>query len=216
MRADVVCHAILPLKPLLADGTLKWLLVRVWQLVAVEVIHISESLTTHVTAVILFHWFGGLLRNTLLLLVLHRGHYASACGCWRGGCSENTSYSSNVRRVSVILTGDSGYEWHHGGGCLCLLRPWNHLNASVARLVPPQVVAVPESLVAVATDERRLWFRLLFDHSDWRPTTSPTPSPTGHIVFKKFCSTDRGFLVQGNGEHWFLIRWLCSRIEQRQ
>ena len=77
--ADVVCHAILPLEPLLADGTLERLLIRVRQLVAVEVVHISEGLTTHVTAVILLHRFGGLLRDVLLLLVLHWGHDAGAC-----------------------------------------------------------------------------------------------------------------------------------------
>lgn len=81
MGADMVCHAILPLEPLLADGTLKRLLVRVRQLVAVKVIHISEGFTTHVTAMILFHWLGGLLRDALLLLVLHWGHDTSACGC---------------------------------------------------------------------------------------------------------------------------------------
>lgn len=80
MGADVVRHAILPLEPLLADGTLERLLVRVRQLVAVEVIHISEGLTAHVTAVILFHRLRGLLRDVLLLLVCHRRHDASACG----------------------------------------------------------------------------------------------------------------------------------------
>lgn len=81
MGADMVCHAILPLEPLLADGTLKRLLIRVRQLVAVEVVHISEGLTTHVTTMILFHWFGWLLRDALLLLVLHWGHDAGTCGC---------------------------------------------------------------------------------------------------------------------------------------
>lgn len=73
----MVCHAILSLEPLLADGTLERLLIRVRQLVAVEVVHISEGLTTHVAAVILFNRLGGLLRDALLLLVLHWGHDAS-------------------------------------------------------------------------------------------------------------------------------------------
>lgn len=71
MGADVVRHAILPFEPLLADGTLKWLLIRVGQFVAVEVIHISEGLTAHVTAMILFHRLGWFLRDALLMLVLH-------------------------------------------------------------------------------------------------------------------------------------------------
>lgn len=79
MGADMVCHAILPLESLLADGTLKWLLIRVRQLVAVEMIHIPEGLTTHVAAMIFFHWFGGLLRDALLMLGLHWGHDTGRC-----------------------------------------------------------------------------------------------------------------------------------------
>ena len=81
MGADMVCHAVLPLEPLLADRTLKWLLIRVRQFVAVEVIYISEGFTTHVATVIFFHWLGGLFRDALLLLVLHWGHDARTCGC---------------------------------------------------------------------------------------------------------------------------------------
>lgn len=102
--ADVVCHAILSLKPLMADGTLEGLLVRVRQLVAVEMVHVSKGLPTHVAPVVLLHWFGGFLRDTLLLLlvvvvlvlvlVLHWGHNAGGRG--RGGRSQDTSYSSNV------------------------------------------------------------------------------------------------------------------------
>lgn len=47
---------------------------------AIEVINISEGFTTHVTAMVLFHWLGGFLREVLLLLLLllmlHRGHDA--------------------------------------------------------------------------------------------------------------------------------------------
>lgn len=81
MGADMVCHAILPLKPLMTDWTLKWLLVRMRQFVAVEVVHIPEGLTTHVTAMIFFYWLGGLLKNALLLLVLHWCHNTSTCRC---------------------------------------------------------------------------------------------------------------------------------------
>lgn len=81
MGADMVSHAVLPLEPLLADGTLKRLLIGVRQLVAVEVIYISEGFTTHIAAMILFHWLGGLLGDALLLLVLNWGHDARTCGC---------------------------------------------------------------------------------------------------------------------------------------
>jgi len=81
MGANMICHAILPLEPLLADGTLKRLLIRVGQFVAIEMVNISKGLTTHVTAMILFYWLGGLLRDTLLMLVLYWGHYACTCGC---------------------------------------------------------------------------------------------------------------------------------------
>lgn len=78
--ADMVRHAVLPFEPLLADGTLERLLVRVRQLVAVEVVHVSEGLATHVTSVVLFHRLGGLLGDALLLLllVLHGRHDAGA------------------------------------------------------------------------------------------------------------------------------------------
>lgn len=96
MGTHMVGHAILPLEPLLTDGTLEGLLVRVRQLVAVEVVHVSEGLPAHVTAVVLLHWFGRLFRNTLLLLVMHAGHDARAYRHrWRS-CSQGTSYSCNV------------------------------------------------------------------------------------------------------------------------
>jgi hypothetical protein len=57
----------------------------------------------------------------------------------------------------------------------------------VAGFMPPQVITVSESFVAVATDKGCLGFRLLLDIGDRRTcaatTTSSTASTTGHIVF---------------------------------
>lgn len=139
VRAYVVGHAVLPLEPLLADGTLKWLLIWVRQLVAIEVINISEGFTTHVTAMVLFHWLGGFLREVLLLLLLlmlHRGHDAGTWRCRCGGCCQDASNGSDIWCVSTDLPGYRGYERNHCGGCLSFLRPWDHLYTCVARLVP--------------------------------------------------------------------------------
>lgn len=55
----------------------------------------------------------------------------------------------------------------------------------------PQVVAVAEGLVAVATDERCLAFVFLLYDRHWRTLASST----GHIVFEEICGTGRGLLV---------------------
>lgn len=56
MRAHMVTHAVLSLKALLADGTGEGLFVRVGQAVAVEMVHITESLPTSLAGMILLHW----------------------------------------------------------------------------------------------------------------------------------------------------------------
>lgn len=191
---------------------------------AVEVVDITEGLAAHVTAMVLFHRLGGLLGDALLLLVLvlvlvlHGGHDASARGRGGGGCGQDASYGGDVRGVPAVLPWYGGDERHHGGRRLHLFGPRHHLDAGVAGLMPPQVVAVPEGLVAVAADEGRLGFGLLLDYSDGGPSTASTssPSPAGHIVLEEFGGTYWGLLVQGNGQHWLLIRWLSSRVKEWQ
>lgn len=72
VRAYVVGHSVLPLKALLADWALKWLLVRMGQLVAIQVIDVTEGLAAHLAPVILLDRFGGFLGHILLLHVPHR------------------------------------------------------------------------------------------------------------------------------------------------
>lgn len=72
MRAYVVRHAVFPLESLLADWALEWFLVRVRQLVSVQVVDISEGLAAHLAAVVLLHRLGRLLGCTRLALC-HRG-----------------------------------------------------------------------------------------------------------------------------------------------
>lgn len=114
-------------------------------------IDVSEGLTAHVAAMVLFYWLWGLLGGGLLLC---SAHDTAPHGC--GGCGQDACHRSDIGRVSIVLTGDSGYKWHHGGRHLNLLRPGNHFDARVAGLVPPQVVAVSKSFTTVTTDEGRL------------------------------------------------------------
>lgn len=71
--ADMVGHPVLPFKALLADGTLEGLLIRVGQLVAVQVVHVAEGLAAHVAAVVFLDRFGRFLLDVLLRHVAHGG-----------------------------------------------------------------------------------------------------------------------------------------------
>ena len=93
-------HAVLPLEPLLADGALERLLVRVRQLVAVQVVDVTESFPTHVAAVVLLDGLRGLLDDTVLVLVLHGGHGARPCG--GGGGGQDASHRGDVRVATVL------------------------------------------------------------------------------------------------------------------
>lgn len=85
-------------------------------------------------------------------------------------------------------------------------------------LVPPQVVAVPEGLVAVAAYEGR--FRLgllLYDHLPASATsTAPSSRTAGHAVLEEVGRNDRGLLVENDGKNRLLILRLIARVEQGQ
>lgn len=161
----MVGHPVLPFKALLADGALEGLLVRMGQLVAVQVVDVAEGLATHLTTVVFLDGFGGFLGDVLLRHVAHRGRRHDTRGNGGGRCRENARYRGDVGRVAVVLSRHGGDHGYHGGGRLGgLLRPRHHLNTGVAGLMASQVVAVAEGLVAVATDERRFAFVfLLYD-----------------------------------------------------
>lgn len=76
----------------------------------------------------------------------------------------------------------------------------------------PQVVAVTESLVAVAADERCFAFVFLLYDRHWWPRTSPA----GHIVFEEIGSAGRGLLVYLDGQDRLLVNLLSSCIKQWQ
>ncbi|KAG7223325.1 hypothetical protein INR49_015681 [Caranx melampygus] len=76
----------------------------------------------------------------------------------------------------------------------------------------PQVVAVTEGLVAVATDERRLAFVFLLYHRHWRPTTSSA----GHIIFQEISSAGRWLLFYLDGQDRLLVNLFSSCIKQWQ
>lgn len=106
MRANVVGHAVLPLKALLADGALERLLVRVGQLVAVQVVDIAKGLAAHLTPVVLLDRFGGFLGGVLLLHVAHcrRRHDARARGNRGGRRGEDSRHRGDVGGVAVVVS----------------------------------------------------------------------------------------------------------------
>ena len=87
----------------------------------------------------------------------------------------------------------------------CLLWPGHHFDASVAGLVASQVVAVTESLVAVAADKRGFAFVFLLDHRHWWPCTS-----AGHIIFEEIRSTGGWLMVKLDGQDRLLVNLFCS------
>lgn len=87
--------------------------------------------------------------------------------------------------------------------------------------MPPQVVAVAEGLVAVATDERRFAFGFFLHYRHgWSNATTTTmaPSatrPTTHAVLEEV-RAHWGLLVQRDRHDRFLVLRLIAGIEQRQ
>lgn len=71
VRANMVGHAVLPFKALLADGTLKRLLVRMGQLVTIQVVYIAKGFAAHLASMVLLDRFGRFLRDILLRHIAH-------------------------------------------------------------------------------------------------------------------------------------------------
>lgn len=216
VRADVVGHAVLPFEALLADGALEGLLVRMGQLVAVQVVDVSKGLAAHLAPVVFLDGLGGFLRCVLLLHVAHGGrrHDARARGDGGGRRGEDARHRGDVGRVAVVLPRHGRYHGHHGRGRLGrrLLRPRHHFDAGVAGLVAPQVVAVAEGLVAVAADKRRFALVLLLDHRHRRAPASPA----GHIVFEEIRGAGGGLVVYVDGQDGLLVDLFGSRVKQWQ
>lgn len=77
--------------------------------------------------------------------------------------------------------------------------------------MPPEVVAVPESFVAVAADEWRFALVFLFDRGHRATSTgvpAPTARPAGYVVLEELGGADRGLVVQWYGHHRFLVGWV--------
>lgn len=107
VRAYVVCHTVFPLETLLADWALKWLLIRVRQLVPVQVVDVTEGLAAHLAPMVLFHRLGWLLGDTWLAGGDRGGRHHGT----RGRCCG----SEDVRGVSVVFSRHAREQWHHGG-----------------------------------------------------------------------------------------------------
>ena len=76
--------------------------------------------------------------------------------------------------------------------------------------MPPQMIAVPKGLVAVAADKGCLGFGLFLDDGDLSQTS--TIDPIRNIVLEEFCSTDLGLLFHEDRQNWLLISRL--RVEE--
>lgn len=77
MGAYVVRHAVFSLEPLLTDRTLERLLIRVRQLVPVQVVDITEGLATHFAPVVLLHRLGRFFGHTRLARDRGGGHHGT-------------------------------------------------------------------------------------------------------------------------------------------
>lgn len=113
--ANVVGHAVLPLEALLADGALKGFLIRMGELVAVQVVDVAEGLAAHLAAVVLLDGLGRLLGDVLLWHVAHgrRRHDAGRDG--GGGRGEDACHRGDVGGVAVVLPLHGRDHGHHGG-----------------------------------------------------------------------------------------------------
>lgn len=118
MRANMVGHPVLPFEALLADGALERLLIRMGQLVAVQVVHVTKGLSAHLAAMVFLHRFGGLLGDVLLWHVAHGRRCHDTRGYGGGCCREDACDSGDVGRVAVVLSWHGGYHGYHGGGRL--------------------------------------------------------------------------------------------------
>lgn len=63
VRPHMIGHAVLPFETLVADWTLERLLIRMGELVPVEVIDITEGLATHLAGMVLLDRLAGLLHR---------------------------------------------------------------------------------------------------------------------------------------------------------
>lgn len=223
VRAYVVRHAVFPLESLLADRALERLLVRVGQLVSVQVVDITEGFAAHLAPVVLLHRLGRLLGHTRLADGNRGGRNHGARGRGRGR-------SEDVRGVSVVFSRHTREQRHHGGRrrLRCLFRSRHHLDAGVTRLVPSQMVAVSEGLVAVAADKRRFAFGFLLHDGHWCSDTTAASSatmaasapssarPAAHAVLKEVGGAHWGLLIERDGHDGLLVLRLGAGIQQRQ
>lgn len=98
----------------------------------------------------------------------------------------------------------------------------------MTRLVPSQVVAVSEGLVAVAADERRFAFGFFLHYghrsSDATSSAAMTPStpssagpcPATHAVLQEVRGAHWGLLIKRDWHDGLLVLWLGAGVQQRQ
>lgn len=95
----------------------------------------------------------------------------------------------------------------------------------MTRLVPSQVVAVSEGLVAVAAGKRRFAFGFLLHYghrwSDAASSTTMAPSTsdtrrTTHAVLEEVGGDHRGLLVERDGHDGLLVMRLGAGVQQWQ
>lgn len=144
----MVAHAVLALEALLAHRALVGLLVRVRQLVSVQVVDVAEGLPAHLAGVVLPDALprGG------------RGHHATGGHC--GSAAAGTRLSPSPAS-SAQLGHAQEAQGHHGGHLHSTRGDPAGLGSRVDGFVPPEIVAVLELLGAQSANIRPLALCLL-------------------------------------------------------
>lgn len=151
----MVTHAVLALEALLAHRALVGLLVRMRQLMSVQVVDVAEGLAAHLAGVILPD---ALPRGS-------RGH--NATGRHRGCAAASPGFSPTPAGPAQL--GDTQEaQGHHGGHLHSTRRDPASLGSRVDGFVPSEVVAVLELLGAQGANVGPLALCLLLqDRCNW-------------------------------------------------
>lgn len=112
----MVGHAVLPLEALIANGTLEGFLVRVGQLVPVEVVDVPEGLAAHLAGVVLLHGLAGLLHRLRHRHGRGAGAAAGVGGRGRRGDRGQDAGDGRHQRAPAVVAGDGRDKGHHCGG----------------------------------------------------------------------------------------------------
>lgn len=115
MRPHVIGHAVLSFETLIANWTLKRLLIRVGQLMPVEMVDVAEGLAAHLTGVVLFDRLAGFLH-----CLRHRHSRGTSAAAWVGSGGRRSDCRQDARngrnqRCPAVVTRNGRDKWYHCG-----------------------------------------------------------------------------------------------------